>query len=259
MVERGISAVSLEEVGRVTSTSKSQMYHYFASKDDLVAAVVICVQDRILAFHGDLLVAVESLDGLRGWADSVVAFHRQAPRWTGCPLGTLSSELMSAPGTSRLEIQEAFESWLLLFTHTLVRLQDSGKLRADADPERLAAAMLASLEGGLLMSKALKDEAPLAIALDAALGHLETFASTHNSQLASRANVRKTPNVPKVCPRSCVSPNLEPYEMTSRLDFGWWASNAPTGGYLTRLSLEAAGRVTGLEAGTARSVDLHVD
>ena len=69
MVERGVLAVSLDEVGRVTSTSQSQMYHYFASKDDLVAAVVTCVRDRILAFHGDLLVAVDSLEGLRGWAD----------------------------------------------------------------------------------------------------------------------------------------------------------------------------------------------
>ena len=85
MVERGVSAVSLDELGRLTSTTKSQMYHYFASKDDLVVAVVICVRDRILALHGDLLVAVESLDGPRGWADSVVAFHRQAPRWTGVP------------------------------------------------------------------------------------------------------------------------------------------------------------------------------
>lgn len=54
MVERGVLAVSLDEVGRVTSTSKSQMYHYFASKDDLVAAVVTCVRDRILAFNRDL-------------------------------------------------------------------------------------------------------------------------------------------------------------------------------------------------------------
>ena len=177
MVERGVSAVSLDEVGRVTSTSKSQMYHYFASKHDLVVAVVICIQDRIVAFQGDLLDAVESVDDLRGWADSVVAFHRGAPRWTGCPLGTLSSELMGVTEVGRLEVQEAFGSWQLLVTRTLVRLQDSGKIRADADPKRLATATLASLEGGLLMSKALQDETPLAIALDAALGYLGTFAS----------------------------------------------------------------------------------
>jgi hypothetical protein len=45
---------------------------------------------------------------------------------------------------------------------------------------------------------------------------------------------------------------------SGRLDFGWWASNAPTGGYLTRLSLDEAGRVTGADASTARCVDLHV-
>ncbi len=33
MVERGVLAVSLDDVGRVTSTSKSQMYHYFANKE----------------------------------------------------------------------------------------------------------------------------------------------------------------------------------------------------------------------------------
>lgn len=176
MVERGVSAVSLDEVGRATSTSKSQMYHYFANKDDLVAAVVTCVRDRILTFQGDLLVAVESVDGLREWADSIVAFHRRAPRWPGCPLGTLSSELIGETGAGRLDIKEAFDSWQLLLTRTLVQLQDSGKLRTDADPERLATATLASLEGGLLLSKALQDESPLAIALDAALDHLGTFA-----------------------------------------------------------------------------------
>ena len=178
MVERGVSAVSLDAVGRVTSTSKSQMYHYFANKDDLIAAVVVCIQNRILAFQGDLLDAVESVEDLRGWADSVVAFHRGAPRWSGCPLGTLSSELMSVTEVGRLEVQEAFGSWQRLLTRTLVRLRDSGKLRADADPERLATATLASLEGGLLLSKALQDETPLAIALDVALDHLRRFATT---------------------------------------------------------------------------------
>jgi AcrR family transcriptional regulator len=177
MVERGVAAVSLDEVGRVTSTSKSQMYHYFTSKDELVAAVVVCVRDRILAFQGELLVAVESVDDLQGWADSIVALQRQAPQWSGCPLGTLASELIGETGVGRLDIHEAFDSWQLLLQVALGRLRDSGKLRADADPERLAMATLASLQGGLLMSKALQHEAPLAVALDAALAHLRTFAN----------------------------------------------------------------------------------
>jgi len=177
MVERGVAAVSLDEVGRVTSTSKSQIYHYFTSKDELVTAVVLCVRDRILAFQGSLLATVESVDDLQGWADSIVAFQRQAPRWSGCPLGTLASELIGEAGGGRLDIHEAFDLWQLLLEDALRRLRDSGRLRADADPERLATATLASLQGGLLMSKAHQDESALSVALDAALEHLRTFAS----------------------------------------------------------------------------------
>jgi len=176
MVERGVATVSLDEVGRVTSTSKSQMYHYFSSKDGLVDAVVLCVRDRILAFQGDLLVTVASVDDLQAWADAIVASQRQAPSWAGCPLGTLASELISETGAGRPDIGEAFDSWQLLLQVVLDRLRDSGRLRADADPERLAMATLAALQGGLLMSKAVQDETPLVVALDAAIAHLHTFA-----------------------------------------------------------------------------------
>jgi hypothetical protein len=50
----------------------------------------------------------------------------------------------------------------------------------------------------------------------------------------------------------------DPRQASGRLDFGWWASNGPTGGYLARLSLEEASRVTGADTTTARRVDLHV-
>jgi AcrR family transcriptional regulator len=177
MVERGVAAVSLDEVGRVTSTSKSQMYHYFMSKDELVAAVVICVRDRILALQSDLLVAVHSVDDFQGWADSIVAFQRRTLQWSGCPLGTLASELTGNSGTSQFDIHEAFDSWQLLLHTALRRLQELGRLRADADPERLATATLASLQGGLLMSKALQDETPLVVVLGAAVDYLRTFDS----------------------------------------------------------------------------------
>jgi AcrR family transcriptional regulator len=176
MIERGVAAVSLDEVGRITATSKSQMYHYFSSRDELVAAVVVCVRDRILAFQGDLLVSVETVADLRVWAGTIVDSQRRAGQWSGCPLGNLASELVGGTGDGRLDIHESFDSWLVLLTDALGRLRDSGRLRSDAEPGRLAVAMLASLQGGLLLSKALQDEVPLAVALDAALDHVSTFA-----------------------------------------------------------------------------------
>jgi AcrR family transcriptional regulator len=177
MAERGVSAVTLDDVGRATATSKSQMYHYFTNKDELVDAVVICVGDRILAFQGDLLVDVRSVDDLEKWADAIVRFQRQGGVWSGCPLGTLANELMNVTGAGRIDIRGAFDSWQMLLETALTSLQDAGRLRADADPAVLAMATLASLQGGLLMAKSMQDEAPLAVALVAALAHLRTFAA----------------------------------------------------------------------------------
>src|SRR5258708_7963702 len=46
--------------------------------------------------------------------------------------------------------------------------------------------------------------------------------------------------------------------LDGRLDFGWWASNGPTAGYLVSLVLESVGRLPGLDAVTPRSVDLRI-
>jgi len=177
MVERGVSAVTLDDVGRATSTSRSQMYHYFANKDELVDAVVICVRDRILAFQGDLLVDVRSVDDLEEWANAIIRCQRQGGVWSGCPLGTLANELMNDTGAERVDIRRAFDSWQILMESALTLLRDSGRLRADADPAALAMATLASLQGGLLMAKSMQDETPLKVTLAAAVAHVRTFAA----------------------------------------------------------------------------------
>jgi hypothetical protein len=46
--------------------------------------------------------------------------------------------------------------------------------------------------------------------------------------------------------------------LAGRLDFGWWASNGPTAGYLLSLVLESVGRLAGFGSVTPRSADLHI-
>ena len=52
----------------------------------------------------------------------------------------------------------------------------AGQLRPEADLDRLALATLASLEGGLLLSKTTRTTVPIEAALDAAIAHLRAFA-----------------------------------------------------------------------------------
>jgi TetR/AcrR family transcriptional regulator, transcriptional repressor for nem operon len=53
---------------------------------------------------------------------------------------------------------------------------DRGDLPADTDPEQLALATLAALQGGLLMAQLERDTRPLEAALDAMLDHIQALA-----------------------------------------------------------------------------------
>jgi hypothetical protein len=57
-------------------------------------------------------------------------------------------------------------------------MQARGKLDSNADPDALARATLALIQGGLVLTQANRDPGQLAIALDAAYDHLRAARSS---------------------------------------------------------------------------------
>jgi hypothetical protein len=53
----------------------------------------------------------------------------------------------------------------------------NGTLRADADPARLALALLAAVQGGLLLAQAQRSTDALEAGLDAVIGHIQEHAT----------------------------------------------------------------------------------
>jgi TetR/AcrR family transcriptional repressor of nem operon len=56
-------------------------------------------------------------------------------------------------------------------------MKDRGELVAGADVDKLATALLTTLQGGLLLAKTLRDGAPLETALEAMIDHIASFAA----------------------------------------------------------------------------------
>ena len=71
-----------------------------------------------------------------------------------------------------MALASSFGRWRALLRDGLVSMQTRGKLARDADPERLATATLAAIQGGLLLTQTQRDPEQLAAALDAAYAHL---------------------------------------------------------------------------------------
>lgn len=174
--ERGVDEVSLDDVRRATSTSKSQLYHYFVDKDDLVYAVIERQRERTLGFHRP------SLESLSGWEDlarwrSMIVDHQAARHCRGgCPLGSLVTELAEVDDEARVRLALAFEQWGSLLVHGFEEMARKGLLREDAPTSELALAVMASLQGGLLLAELERATRPLEVALDAAIAHVRSFA-----------------------------------------------------------------------------------
>ena len=99
--EAGVAGVSLDDVRALTGTSKSQLYHYFADKNDLVHAVIDCQRERVLGFHRPALGSLADWHDIQRWRDMIVSAQAARACRGGCPLGSLASEVVELDDAAR--------------------------------------------------------------------------------------------------------------------------------------------------------------
>ncbi|MEU8225320.1 TetR/AcrR family transcriptional regulator [Kribbella sp. NPDC048915] len=178
MLEQGVARTTIEDIQAAAGVSPSQLYHYFPGKDALVSAVVDHQASQVLHIHQACLQSVDSIDSLRQWRDVMVNIITEMHCVGGCPLGSLASDLSDADPLARTQLAAAFSRWQELIRQGLADMQQRGELAADANPGELAVAMLAAVQGGLLLSQVNRDPAPLRIAVDTMIDHLHNLTRT---------------------------------------------------------------------------------
>lgn len=173
---QGVAATSLDEVLARSGAGKSQLYHYFSGRQELVEAVVELQIERVLGVQSRL-GSIERWSDLEQWADDLLALHRTPAGPLACPVGSLAAEIDRDP-LLRAAAANAFGRWAALLEQALARLRPRGELRPDADPAVSAMRILSALQGGMLIAHTLNDIDPLVESLRRLLDDLRTPAST---------------------------------------------------------------------------------
>ncbi len=174
--ERGIAATSVDEVLAAAGAGKGQFYHYFRGRDELAAAAVGYRCAQVVAELTQALGGISSLAELEQALAGFVAGFEQAGL-PGCPIGTLATEVAGRNEDARAEAAAGFDAWERLLADGLERMRQRGELRADAQPAVIATALLASIEGGMVLSQARKGIASLRVAVEAGLGQVRALLS----------------------------------------------------------------------------------
>ena len=178
VAEKGALGASLDDVGARAAASRSQLYHYFDNKTDLLRAVAEATNDTVLDGQRVLFTGLSTWPGLERWADALVEYQEQRSGRGGCPIANLVGQLGEHEDEIRVVLASGFERWEAEIRAGLSAMLAAGELRSDTDVDWLAASTLASVQGGLMLTQARRDPRMLRQALDGALALISTYRST---------------------------------------------------------------------------------
>jgi TetR/AcrR family transcriptional repressor of nem operon len=169
----GARETTLDQVRSAVGASKSQLYHYFGDKDELLRAVIDFQGALIMEAQQPELGAIDSIASLKRWRDKLVQLSDTHGRIGGCPIGSLANELASHSETHRRALAAHFDRWAALIEDGLLRMQASGRLGPALDPKALSTTILTAVQGGLLLTKLQRSSMALGAALDEIIQSIE--------------------------------------------------------------------------------------
>jgi len=93
----------------------------------------------------------------------------------GCPLNNLAQEMSPLDEKFRRRVAQILEAWTDGYTRALERAQALGQVRPDVSPARVAAFIVAAVEGAFGMAKNARSVETLRSNLDVLVSFLDTL------------------------------------------------------------------------------------
>lgn len=152
--EQGYHATGVATILREAGVNPGSMYHFFASKDQLLLGVL----EFALGYLGPAVMepvearTTDPLDRVEALLAQYRSGMQAAGCRMGCPMGNLALEVSDGNPEARDLIHKNFENWAARVQGWLDAAGD--RLPPDVDRARLSRFVLTVMEGGLMQSRA---------------------------------------------------------------------------------------------------------
>lgn len=149
--ERGAAGTSLRSIARAIGVSHAALQHYFDSREQLLVAVYD---------HANRSVGADDPDGAVDRLTAAAARNVGVPGYVELYTDLVAASLHAESETARSYFGARFASLRADFAARLRREQEQGRVRADCDPDQVAALLIAASDG-LQVQWLLDPEIPL--------------------------------------------------------------------------------------------------
>jgi TetR/AcrR family transcriptional regulator, transcriptional repressor for nem operon len=152
---RGIERTTLADIGKAADVPAGNVYYYFKTKDEVIAAVIEAYAQQSQAILAAIDARYESpKDRLKALVREFASLRDLVAQY-GCPFGSLCSELDKRgadPGLPVADLMRLPIDWA----------EEQYRLLGRADAHDLALDLLAAYEGSALLANTLRDPSVLA-------------------------------------------------------------------------------------------------
>ncbi len=172
--EHGFRGASVRDIVDAAGVPQGSFTNHFASKEAFGLEVL-----ELYFAHANALVARTLLDETRSplarleaYLDAQVAFVRDVGFRNGCMLGNYSADATGDFESIRTRLVEMLDEIQQAIERCLKAALQAGEIDSPLRPAELAAFVLSSLQGAILLSKAHRSTAPIKRAKRVLLGGL---------------------------------------------------------------------------------------
>lgn len=156
--QKGYAGTSIDDIIKATGLKQGGIYRHFSSKDDIAKA---CFQYSAGLLYKRLTDAIDecknSKDELFAILDEFVLIVKNPQIEGGCPILNTSIDCDDTNEDMKELVQKAVNDWKSLISGILNKCIVQGEFSKDLDVDEFANAFIATIEGGIFLSKLYDD------------------------------------------------------------------------------------------------------
>lgn len=163
---KGFNATTINDVIEAVGIKKGTLYYYFSGKEELGLAVLERDRDHFLTFLDTNLSGPTPIEALEQFFTAAFKKHRDTGFVGGCLWGNTALEMSDTNSTYKILVEKVFSEWISRIEWVIRSGQEAGQIGTERTAGELARLVVASIEGGIMMSRMTKQDAPFKSCLE---------------------------------------------------------------------------------------------
>lgn len=155
---KGFNSTTISDIVTATGMQKGSLYFHFAGKEDIALEVLSEASSQFLSFLSNALSAENPSKAIDNFFNCALEKHLNTGFVGGCIFGNTALEMSDCNPEFAAAIDAVFDEWTRRIEVVVAAAQKLGQIRTDVNSEALAIHIIATIEGGIMLSRLKKNQ-----------------------------------------------------------------------------------------------------